>query len=265
MIREKQFVTVNGVQIYCEFINKHLVDKGLPLLIFLHEGLGSIRQWKNFPDVLASRLNMPVLLFDRQGYGLSDKRDRPFDSGFLHDEALLKLPELLDALSLSAHPTILIGHSDGATIALMHAAVSTGEILGIVSEAAHVMVEEITTQGILGVCNEYKKGKTRELLWRYHGDKTDELVEGWTTNWLSAENRQWNIDEYLPRITCPVLIIQGTNDHFGTFAQVAAIRDSIKGTASVLYLDNCGHIPHLQAPDTITGAITDFINHITNK
>jgi pimeloyl-ACP methyl ester carboxylesterase len=264
MKREKQLALVNGSQIYCEFINRHLIAGDMPLLVFLHEGLGSVGQWKDFPDQLSGKLKLPALLYDRYGYGQSDERKELFYPDFLHDEATDWLPKLFTELGFDTLPKILIGHSDGATIALLHAAFFSQNILGVVSEAAHVMVEETTRNGILRVKDELEKGKLAGLLHRYHGRKSEQLIKGWTDNWLSSQNCNWNIEDILPRIGCPVLIIQGDQDHFGTFAQVSAIRDKISGSATVLYIPGCGHIPHLQVSPQVIHAIEKFVQEITN-
>lgn len=258
-------VSVNGSHIYCEIINMQLISGNLPLLVFLHEGLGSVAQWKDFPHRLSEKLKLPALIYDRYGYGRSDERIGPFYPEFLHDEATIWLPELFTLLGLSSIPKILIGHSDGATIALLHAAGFPQKILGVVSEAAHVMIEETTRNGILSVKDEFEKGKLTGLLQKYHGKRSEQLIRGWTENWLSPENRDWNIEESLSGIVCPVLIIQGDKDHFGSFAQVTAIRDSISGKATVLFIPGCGHIPHFQANPEVIDAIEEFVHKITNQ
>lgn len=260
-----QLVSVNGSQIYCEIINKQLISGNIPLLVFLHEGLGSVSQWKDFPHRLSEKLKLPALVFDRYGYGRSDERIDPFYPEFLHDEASQWLPELFDVLGLDSLPKILIGHSDGATIALLHAAGFPQKILGVVSEAAHVMIEETTRNGILGVKEELEKGKLTGLLQKYHGKNTEQLIRGWTENWLSRNNRDWNIEEVLSGIVCPVLIVQGDRDSFGSFAQVAAVRDKISGEATVLYIPGCGHIPHFQAQSQVIHAIEKFVHEIINQ
>lgn len=264
MKRKSQVVTVNGSQIYCEFINMHEISGDVPLMVFLHEGLGSVAQWKDFPDRLAEKLRLPALLYDRYGYGQSDERKEPFYPDFLHDEAKDWLPKLFTVLGLDSHPKILIGHSDGASIALLHAALFQQNILGVVSEAAHVMLEEITLNGVKGVIEELERGTLGELLHKYHGNRSVRLIREWTGNWLSIQNRQWNIETLLPHIVCPVLIIQGDQDHFGSMVQVSAIHDKIKGRATVLYIAGCGHVPHLQAGPQVIRAIEKYVHEITN-
>lgn len=263
--RVKEYATIKGSKIYLEIINKQLISKGLPLLVFLHEGLGSISQWKDFPGKLAERLKLPALLYDRYGYGRSDERKEPFYPRFLHDEATDWLPGVFSELGLDAHPKILIGHSDGATIALLHAALAPQHVVAVVSEAAHVMIEETTRNGILRVKEELEKGKLEELLHRHHGHRSRQLIRGWVDNWLSSENHGWNIEDILHGIRCPVLIIQGDQDHFGSFAQVASIRDKIDGPATVMYIPDCGHVPHFQAGRQVISAIEEFLHDIINQ
>jgi pimeloyl-ACP methyl ester carboxylesterase len=256
------FITLSGHSIHYAFLHKQWLKKGTPLLVFLHEGLGSIRQWKEFPALLAERTNCPALLYDRYGYGLSDARKGTIHTGFLHDEAIRSLPELFWRLELTDHPKILIGHSDGGTIALIHAGAQPDNILGVISEAAHVLVEEATLNGILQVREEFGKPRMRELLQRYHGERTDTLVMSWVNNWLSAESRQWNAEEFLPKIRCPVLAIQGDQDHFGSYGQLESIRKKTNGRSEILYLHGCGHIPHQQAKEQVLEAMEAFIRKI---
>jgi pimeloyl-ACP methyl ester carboxylesterase len=258
------FITVAGHSVHYSFLHKQWLKEGSPLLVFLHEGLGSIKQWKDFPALLAERAHCTALLYDRYGYGLSEQRKEPVYTTFLHDEAIRSLPELFWKLEITDHPKILVGHSDGGTIALIHAGAQPENILGVISEAAHVLVEPATLNGILQVKQDFSKGKMRELLKRYHGDRTDTLVTGWVNNWLSEESRRWNVEEFLPRIQCPVLAIQGDQDHFGSYAQLESIRRNTNGRAKILFIPGCGHIPHQQAKELVLEAMTKFITNIAS-
>lgn len=253
------FATVSGRLVHYLFLHKQWMKEGTPLLVFLHEGLGSIRQWKDFPGLLAERVHCPALLYDRYGYGLSGERKEPFQSDFLHDEAIRSLPALFESLGIADCPKILVGHSDGGTIALIHAGAHPAHILGVISEAAHVLVEADTRNGILQTKEEYGKGRMRELLKRYHGERTDALVYGWISNWLSEESRTWNVEAFLSKIVCPVLAIQGDEDHFGSYAQMASIQKYTRGKTTLLYLSGCGHIPHQQEKETVVEAMAEFI------
>ena len=254
------FTTVAGKQIHYAFLHRHWLKGERPLLVFLHEGLGSISQWKGFPLLLSEALQCPALLYDRYGYGLSEERTDRFYPEFLHDEALKSLPELFENLGIADRRKILFGHSDGATIALIHASAFPENTVAVISEAAHVMVEEATLRGIISVWEDYGKRRMRELLRRYHGEKTDQLVAGWVNNWLADENLNWNIEGLLPMIKCPVLAIQGDEDHFGTFDQMKSIKRHTGSRTELLYLKGCGHIPHKQAREEVLKAITDFID-----
>ena len=262
------YTAVSGRSIHYAFLHKQWMKEGRPLLVFLHEGLGSIRQWKEFPALLASKTHCPALLYDRYGYGLSEERKEPVYTEFLHDEAIRSLPELYSNLGLSEYPKILVGHSDGATIALIHAGACPENILGVISEAAHVLVEPATINGIIQVRGEFAKGRMRELLKRYHGDRTDDLVHSWTGNWLSENSRHWNVEEFLPMITCPVLAIQGDLDHFGSYAQIESIRIRTSGPVEILWISGCGHIPHQQSKSLVLESMSAFISKVevlTNK
>jgi pimeloyl-ACP methyl ester carboxylesterase len=257
-----QFVTVQARRIHYAFLNKQWMAEQKPLLVFLHEGLGSIRQWKDFPSLLSEQVHCPALLYDRYGYGLSEELHEPRYVRFLHDEAIKSLPDLFGQLQIVTYPKIIIGHSDGGTIALIHAGTHPESLLGVIVEAPHVLVEEATLGGILEVRHDFEHGKLRELLRKYHHEKTEYLVTSWVENWLSGESRTWNVEEYLPMIKCPVLAIQGDMDHFGSVAQLESIERNTKTNTRVLYIAGCGHIPHQQARETVTEAMAGFITEI---
>ena len=237
------FISVSGKQIYYKLVNPHFAVEGKPFLVFLHEGLGCSAQWKDFPYSLSKSLNYPAVLYDRVRYGKSDASEKPFDKNYLHDEAFEYLPVILKKLNIN-EKIILVGHSDGGTIALLFASKFPEKVLGVISEADHVISEEITRQGIENVVKEYEKGLLKKRLQKYHKEKTDSLVYGWSGFLLSDEGKRWNIVEYLKKIEVPVLAIQGRNDKFGSEMQLALKQQYIKGNVSVSFLDDCGHIPH---------------------
>jgi pimeloyl-ACP methyl ester carboxylesterase len=257
-----QFVTVQGRRIHYGFLNKPWMAENKPLLVFLHEGLGSIRQWKDFPALLSEQVHCPALLYDRYGYGLSEEHHEPRSTRFLHDEAIEALPELYTQLQIEKYPKILIGHSDGGTIALIHAGVCPEHLLGVIVEAPHLLVEEATLGSILEIQQDFQHGKLKELLRKYHHEKTEYLVTSWVENWLSEESRTWNAEDYIPMIKCPVLAIQGDLDHFGSVAQLESIEKNTKTPTRILDIAGCGHIPHQQARETVTEAMAGFISEI---
>jgi len=225
-------------------------------LVFLHEGLGSISQWRDFPSRLSERTGLPALVYDRWGYGKSEPFALPRKTGYLHDEALVGLPAVLEACGIGR--TILVGHSDGGSIALIHASRHPGGVRAVITEAAHVFVEEVTLAGIREAVEAYAKTDLGRRLARHHGDKTDLVFHGWADTWLSPAFRDWNIEDCLPGVRCPVLIIQGIDDPYGTPAQVRAIERQISGRAEPLIV-RCGHTPHAEAREEVLEAMAGFI------
>ncbi|MFO7692838.1 MAG: alpha/beta hydrolase [Vicinamibacterales bacterium] len=231
-----------------------------PTIVFLHEGLGSTRQWKDFPTRLASLSGCGFLVYSRWGYGRSEARPRPWPADFLEDEAAVALPELLATAGIMR--PVLFGHSDGATIALMYAAAVPGGVRGVISEAAHVMLEDIGIEGITRARDRFLHGDLRARLHRQHGEHVEDTVLGWTGNWLRPELRNWDIRERLRAVRCPVLVIQGRDDDFGTLDQVDAIVTHVAGPTTTLVLDECGHIPHREKPRDVLEAAASFIRRL---
>jgi pimeloyl-ACP methyl ester carboxylesterase len=230
-----------------------------PTLVFLHEGLGSITQWRSFPLALARATGLPVLLYDRHGHGRSAPRTGPPDPGYLAREACECLPEVLATVGIEA--PILVGHSDGATIALLYAARFPRSPLAVVAEAGHVFVEALTLQGIWRTLRAYETTQLRDQLARHHGAAVDAMFRAWCEVWLSPPFRDWNILDQLPAILCPVLVVQGEADPYGTLDQVQAIFTGVSGPVQGLVLP-CGHVPHLEAvADTLDG-ITRFLHSL---
>lgn len=235
-----------------------------PVIVFLHEGLGSIAMWRDFPERLCARLRLQGVVYDRRGHGRSEPLDRPRTPDYLHDEARVTLPEVLSGLGIER--PILFGHSDGGSIALLYAAAFPEAVAAIVCEAAHVFVEAETLAGIRSAVKAYRTTRLRERLARHHGEKTDRLFEAWATCWLSPAFASWNIEAELPRIICPTLILQGEDDEYGTPAQVAAIMCGVRGPAESTLLPGCAHIPHLQAQDAVMPLAERFIaRHVTGQ
>jgi len=228
-----------------------------PALVFLHEGLGSISQWRGFPLALAAAAGLPALVYDRCGYGKSDPWDRPPGTDFLETEAFERLPAVLAACGIEA--PILVGHSDGATIALLFASRFPDQVLGVVSEAAHPFVEDLTIQGIWRALRAYETTPLREQLRAHHGAKVDALFRGWSSVWLSPAFRDWSMAHLLPAITCPVLAIQGEQDEYGTPDQVRAILQGVSGPVEGLLLPGCAHAPHHQAREQVLERMARFV------
>lgn len=231
-----------------------------PTLVFLHEGLGSVSAWRDFPAAVASAAGMGALVYSRWGYGGSDPVSLPRPLTYMQDEALASLPEVLDALAIRA--CVLVGHSDGGSIALVFAGSGlpqTARLRGLVLEAPHVFVEDVSIESIAQADVAYRTGDLRARLARHHGPNVDGAFRGWNDAWLDPAFRAWNIEESLPRIRVPALVLQGEDDPYGTLAQVNAIERSSGGPVSRLVLPKCGHAPHRDKPDEVRGAIAAFV------
>lgn len=225
-------------------------------LVFLHEGLGSIGQWRDFPRELAEAIGLRAVLFDRCGFGGSDPLNRGGGQS-LQREDLSGLAGVLDACSVRA--PILIGHSDGGSIALLYAARFPEHPLGVITEAAHVFVEEATLAGIRDAVRAFETGGLRQRLSRYHGENTDAMFNGWRDDWLLPRYREWNIESSLRSIRCPLLAMQGEDDEYGTAAQPEAIAAGVSGRADIVLIPGCGHNPHHQARERVLAEMRRFI------
>lgn len=257
--RERVTIKAAGRLLAVQRLNPASAAAG-PTLVFLHEGLGSIALWKDFPSRLCTRLGLPGLVYDRWGYGQSEPLDRPRTTTYLHDEARIFLPAVLRELGIER--CILVGHSDGGSIALLFAASFPAVTAAIVTEAAHVFVEEITLAGIRAAGVAYATTDLPHRLARYHGDKTDGIFRAWHDGWCSTEFRGWNIEAELPRITCPTLVLQGADDEYGTPAQVEAIASGVGGPVESVLLPGCGHTPHQQAAAHVLDLIAGFVGRL---
>ncbi len=228
-----------------------------PTIVFLHEGLGCVGMWRDFPDRVASAAGCGALVYSRLGYGASDSVRGPRPVAFMRDEALRVLPAVV--AHFEPREVILFGHSDGASIAIIYAGSRLGPIRALVLEASHVFVEPVCTDRIARIAEEYGTAGLRERLARYHGANTDSMFQSWTDVWLRPEFLRWNIEEYLPSIESPVLVVQGEDDDYGTLAQVEAISTRVRGPAESLVLPRCGHSPHSDHPDEVLEAVTRFL------
>jgi pimeloyl-ACP methyl ester carboxylesterase len=229
-----------------------------PTLVFLHEGLGSIPQWKEFPAQLCAATGLSGLVYERWGFGRSEPLTEQRTTHYLHYEARESLPRVLEACAID-QPPILIGHSDGGTIALLFAAAYPDRTRAIITEAAHVFVEEVTLAGIRKAKRLYQSTDLPRHLARYHGENTDAMFRGWCDTWLRPDFRNWNMEAELPAIICPALIIQGEDDEYGTPAQVEAIAAGVSGPVQTWLIPHCGHIPHHQAREAVLQKMQTFI------
>lgn len=249
-----EFIQVEGKSLEYYYYQPEVSNKAVTL-IFLHEGLGSTTLWRDFPIQLANATGCKVLVYNRSGYGQSDAVTLPRPTEYMHIEAKNVLPALIAALGIEEH--ILVGHSDGASIALIYAGhEANSKLKAVISEAAHVFVEDISIASIEAVRQPYNAG-LKEKLAKYH-KHVDNAFWGWNDVWLSDDFRQWNIEDYLSDITVPVLVIQGYDDEYGTEKQV----DSIVNTcakAEKLMLKECGHSPHKDQTGIVLEAMKNFV------
>jgi pimeloyl-ACP methyl ester carboxylesterase len=261
-------VDVLGQHLEYRWIGPRPVDA--PTIVFLHEGLGCQAMWRDFPDRMASATGCGALVYSRIGYGASDPVRGPRPIRFMHAEALDVLPAIVEHFKLEE--VVLYGHSDGASIAIIYAGARfkglvgprgapprSGPVRALILEAPHVFVEPVCVERIARIAEEYKTTRLPEQLARHHGGNTDSMFKTWVDVWLRPEFRQWNIEEYLPSIESPVLVVQGEGDEYGTLRQVDAVVSQIKGPASSLVLSGCGHSPHSDQPTEVLQAAGRFV------
>lgn len=226
-----------------------------PTLVFLHEGLGSAALWRDFPDKVARRLRVPAVVYSRFGYGQSDGLLAKRTPRFMHEEALEVLPRFLDQLGIER--PLLVGHSDGASIALIHAGASGRAVEGLVCLAPHVFVEPVCVESIARISEAYRTTELRTRLAKYHANVDDAFL-GWADTWLLPEFLSWSIEDVLGGIAAPMLLIQGRDDEYGTLAQLDRIEARTKVATSRLVLDRCGHSPHRDQEAAVIDAIAGF-------
>lgn len=252
--RPLQRLSVAACELEYRLIDAHQLDR--PALVFLHEALGSVALWRDFPDRVAAATGCRTLVYSRCGLGGSTPLERtPRDPDYLHREALEVLPAMLARLSI-ARP-VLIGHSDGASIALIHAGAARWAVAGVVAMAPHVFVEEVTLAGIAQAVRAWETSDLPARLARHHRDAAA-TFRGWADTWLAPAFRDWNIESFLPGIRCPVLAIQGEDDEYGSMAQLEAIARRAPDV-ELLELADCRHAPHRDQPAAVLEAVVRFV------
>ena len=236
---------------------------GTPLIVFLHEGLGSVSMWKDFPKRLCNTIGCRGLVYSRPGYGRSTPREdgEVWAIDFMHRQAQQVLPALLESLHIdAAHDRPwLLGHSDGGSIALLYAAFYPNRTSGVVVLAPHILVEEVSISAIQTSRTAYLDGNLRQRLQRYH-DSADSAFWGWNSIWLAPEFKQWSIEKEIGAIRCPLLAVQGLNDLFGTLSQIRAIARLLPQT-KLFEIPECGHSPQRDQPDQLIAAASSFIQY----
>ncbi len=228
-----------------------------PTLVLLHEGLGCVAMWRDFPEALAAATGLGVFTYSRIGYGGSDPVELPRPLTYMHDEGRVALPAVLDAAGVGE--AILVGHSDGGSIAIVHAGSGAGpRVRALALLAAHVFCEPMSVEAIARARDAYEHGDLRDKLARYHGKNVDGAFWGWNRAWLDPAFASWNIEEFLPRIDPGVatLVVQGDADPYGTLKQVDAIEAGVRGPCERLVLPGCGHAPHRERASETVDAIS---------
>jgi len=251
-------VDVDGHALAIEYawVGQHA--PGAPTIVFLHDGLGSLAMWKDYPRGLCAAAGARGLVYSRPGYGRSTPRapGEQWPVNFMHAQAQLVLPAFLARLGVGPRPW-LFGHSDGGSIALLYAAQFPERVAGVVAVAPHIFVEDESVRSIAATGALYRTTDLRARLARYHADP-DSAFWGWHDVWLDPAFRSWNIEDRLPAIRCPVLAVQGEDDEYGTMAQVDDLARHVP-QARVLKLSECGHSPHRDRPAALTAAVAEFI------
>jgi len=230
-----------------------------PTLLLLHEGLGCVAMWGRFPEKLAAATGCRVIVWSRAGYGGSQPWPEPRQPDYMHREARQALPELLAALGIER--PVLIGHSDGGSIALIFAGSFPGVPRGVAVLAPHEFVEEAALAGIRAARTAWESTDLPKKLARYHHERTEQVFRDWNDTWLSPAFGDWNIEEYLPRIACPMLAIQGEGDEYATMRQIDLIAERSPG-ARLLKLASCGHSPHRDQEAAVLAALSSFVGEL---
>ena len=230
-------------------------DPARPAIVMLHEGLGSVSLWRDLPQRLAAATGCAVVAYSRYGYGRSDVLREKRQPDYMHHEGEVVLPKLLAALEIER--PILFGHSDGASIAVIYAGAHSGAVRALILEAPHLFVEELSVRSIAAAKIAYATTDLPQKLARHHAD-ADATFFGWNDIWLDPRFRNWNIEDCAARVRCPVLLIQGDADEYGTRAQLDAVA-AVVPDAQTLLVPSAGHSPHRDAPDLVIARVRSFL------
>ena len=253
-----KFLYIGSRKIEAQWHNPGITNR--PTLVFMHEGLGCARMWKDFPKRVSDSTGCPSFTFSRFGYGNSDPCSLPWKINFMHTQALNLLPQILKQAGIKKY--ILIGHSDGGSIGIIFSgSTNTKGLKGLITLAAHVFCEQCSVDSIKQAKKNYEQKDLKKALQKYHGSNTDNAFRGWNNAWLNPNFMNWNIEKYLKKIKVPMLAVQGKDDQYGTDKQIAPIESQVNSIGSFL-LDNCRHSPHLDQPEAVLKIMTKFIHQI---
>lgn len=256
-----EHLAIDGLRLECRQLGPSPRDA--PTIVMLHEGLGCVSTWRDFPERVAEATGLGVFVYSRAGYGGSSPCELPRPLTYMHDEALETLPRVLDAIGL--REGLLLGHSDGASIAAIHAGgCRDRRVRGAVLLAPHFFTEDSGIQAIAEARHRFESSNLRERLARHHGENVDVAFRGWNGAWLDPEFRHWDIRDYLAEIEIPVLVIQGEDDEYGTEKQIDTARAHCDGHLQTRLLPQCGHSPQRDQPDLTLAEIKAFSDRIMN-
>lgn len=256
--REDLELEVGGARLAARRLQPGIAAAAAPTLVFLHEGLGCIEAWRSFPERLVRATGLPALLYDRRGYGRSSALDRPWGVDYLHRAALDELPGVLAACAVER--PLLVGHSDGGTIALLYAAHHAP--LAIVAEAAHCFVEEAARAGIRRTIARWESGNLRRRLERLHGANAEPVFRSWADTWLAPWFDGWSVTAELADVRCPTMLLQGVDDEYATAGHLAEIAARLTGPVRAELLPACGHAPHHDAPEAVTDLVARWMSSL---
>ncbi|AZA73485.1 alpha/beta fold hydrolase [Chryseobacterium indoltheticum] len=255
----EEVIDVKGQNLFIKFNNSF---ENKPTIVFLHDSLGSVQLWRDFPEKLAEATQCNVLVYDRLGYGKSFPMiTHERENNYMELEADV-LNDLLSELDIN--DAILFGHSDGGTIALIAASKYPEKVKAVICEAGHIFVEDITVKGVEEALSAYNTTNLPQRLEKYHGDKVEIIVKAWTEIWLSDKFRSWNIEYLLKNIKSPLLFIQGEADEYGTLDQVERTVSQVAGRSEKFIIPNVEHTPHKESPEIVLNKSIEFINSVIN-
>jgi pimeloyl-ACP methyl ester carboxylesterase len=255
---DQNVLDIDGIRLEARWIGPP--PESAPTLVFLHEGLGSVSTWRDFPDRLAERTGCGALVYSRAGYGKSSSVTLPRPVRFMHDEAEV-FGRILEQTAI--RDAILVGHSDGASISLIFAGSGRASSLrGLVLEAPHVFTEPSGLASIARMTEIYRTSDLRKRLARHHGANTETAFRGWNDVWLNLDFQKWNIEDVLPQIQVPMLILQGEDDEYGTWRQVEAIERQSGGPVKAVAIPACGHAPHREQPERTLEEMAGFVDRL---
>jgi pimeloyl-ACP methyl ester carboxylesterase len=253
----ERFVDVPGGNVYVRVLSPAAAAPAEAPLVLLHDSLGCVEMWREFPSLLAETLRRPVIAYDRLGFGRSSAREALPSTRFIEEEAEIYLPAVLEALG--ARRFIAFGHSVGGGMAVLAAGRRPRECEAVVTESAQAFVEDLTRQGIVAAKASFEDPRVFARLARYHGEKAEWVLCAWTEIWLSREFEAWSLEADLPRVHCPLLAIHGANDEYGSAKFPEIICSLAGGPAEKLIIEECGHVPHREKPDVVLRAVREFV------